>query len=111
MKRFPTDSITDGGASLNSAMPETAALKELNAAEDGALFDDGFELQTEEEDAQEPVDPIEEEISAYLDGELTPEERRGFEAKIANQPELKARVEEERLAWDALEALEAEKPQ
>ena len=110
MKRFPTDSITDGGASLNSAMPETAALKELNAAEDGALFDDGFELQTEEEDAQEPVDPIEEEISAYLDGELTPEERRAFEEKIANQPELKARVEEERLAWDALEALEADDP-
>ena len=106
MKRFPTDSITDGGASLNSAVPETAALKELDAAEDGALFDDGFELQTEEEEAQEPVDPIEEEISAYLDGELTPEER----AKIANQPELKARVEEERLAWDALEALEADDP-
>ena len=110
MKRFPTDSITDGGASLNSAMPETAALKELDAAEDGALFDDGFELQTEEEDAQEPVDPIEEEISAYLDGELTPEERGAFEEKIANQPELKARVEEERLAWDALEALEADDP-
>ncbi|MBQ4203151.1 MAG: hypothetical protein II655_05580 [Thermoguttaceae bacterium] len=109
MKRFPTDSITDGGASLNSAVPETAALKELDAAEDGALFDDGFELQTEEE-AQEPVDPIEEEISAYLDGELTPEERGAFEAKIANQPELKARVEEVRLAWDALEALEADDP-
>ncbi len=88
MKRFPTDSITDGGASLNSAMPETAALKELNAAEDGALFDDG----------------------SYLDGELTPEERGAFEEKIANQPELKARVEEERLAWDALEALEADDP-
>ena len=109
MKRFPTDSITDGGASLNSAMPETAALQELNAAENGALFDDGFDLQTEEE-AQEPGDPIEEEISAYLDGELTPEERGAFEEKIANQPELKARVEEERLAWDALDALEADDP-
>ena len=106
MKRFPTDSKTDGGARMNAATPETAALGALDAADADALADDGFELLTEEE-TQEPGDPIEEEISAYLDGELTPEERGAFEEKIALQPELKARVEAERRAWDALDALDA----
>gem|GEM_PF-4850850 len=106
MKRFPTDSKTDGGARMNAATPETAALGALGAADADALIDDGFELLTEEE-TQEPGDPIEEEISAYLDGELTPEERGAFEEKIALQPELKARVEAERRAWDALDALDA----
>ena len=109
MKRFPTDSKTDGGARMNAATPETAALGALDAADADALADDGFELLTEEE-TQEPGDPIEEEISAYLDGELTPEERGAFEEKIALQPELKARVEAERRAWDALDALDADSP-
>ena len=109
MKRFPTDSKTDGGARMNAATPETAALGALDAADADALIDDGFELLTEEE-TQEPGDPIEEEISAYLDGELTPEERGAFEEKIALQPELKARVEAERRAWDALDALDADSP-
>jgi 5-deoxy-D-glucuronate isomerase len=94
---------------MNAATPETAALGALDAADANALADDGFELLTEEE-TQEPGDPIEEEISAYLDGELTPEERGAFEEKIALQPELKARVEAERRAWDALDALDADSP-
>ncbi len=56
------------------------------------------------------IDPIDEEIVAYLDDELSPEERAAFERRLADDPKLRARVDAERSAWNALSLLDVAAP-
>ena len=56
------------------------------------------------------IDPIDEEIVAYLDDELPPEERAAFERRLADDPKLRARVDAERSAWNALSLLDVAAP-
>ncbi len=66
-----------------------------------------------DDDAPEPdaeLDPIDEEIVAYLDDELDPESRAAFERRLDDDPELRARVDAERDAWNALSLLDVEAP-
>lgn len=66
---------------------------------------DDYALETDAE-----LDPLDEEIVAYLDGELSPEERFAFERRLDAEPELRARVDAERSAWNALSLLDVEMP-
>ncbi len=78
---------------------------------DDSYFSD---LDAELDDyASEPdaeLDPLDEEIAAYLDDELSPEARAAFERRLADEPELRARVDEERSAWNALSLLDVAAP-
>ena len=56
------------------------------------------------------LDPLDEEIAAYLDDELDPEARAAFERRLADEPELRARVDAERSAWNALSLLDVAAP-
>ncbi len=55
-------------------------------------------------------DPVDEEIAAYLDDELSPTERAEFERRIDVDSELRRRVDEARNAWNALDLLVADAP-
>lgn len=80
-----------------------------NDADNISYSEQEFEqtLENVEDDLDlSPGDPLEEEIEAYLDGELSADEKRAFEQKIENDPELKKRVEDERAAWEALDLLD-----
>ncbi|MBQ2789210.1 MAG: hypothetical protein IJE97_06195 [Thermoguttaceae bacterium] len=79
--------------------PDDAYPSELDAP-----FDD----YASETDAE--LDPLDEEIAAYLDDELAPEERAAFERRLADEPELRARVDAERSAWNALSLLDVAAP-
>jgi hypothetical protein len=84
------------------------ALKDASGSVDSEYAPDFYEEELEEE--LEEFDPIDEEIVAYLGNELSPEERQAFEDKMEAEPELKARVEAERVVWDALDLLDVEEP-
>lgn len=59
---------------------------------------DGFE-------ETQPVDSIQEELVAYLDGELTPTEIDRIEKKLASDTEYRAQLLKLQQAWDALDHL------
>ena len=61
-------------------------------------------------DTDAELDPLDEEIVAYLDDELAPEERVAFERRLADDPALRARVDAERSAWNALSLLDVDAP-
>jgi len=58
-----------------------------------------------EDDAESLFDPLEEEITSYLDDELTSEERQDFERRLESDSCLKERFEKHCSAWNALELL------
>ncbi|MBR4833821.1 MAG: hypothetical protein IKU86_05740, partial [Thermoguttaceae bacterium] len=68
--------------------------------DDAEIFETDAEL--------DELDPLDEEIAAYLDGELDADARAAFERRLAEEPELRARVDEERSAWDALSLLDVD---
>ncbi|MBQ7030402.1 MAG: hypothetical protein IJO06_11585 [Thermoguttaceae bacterium] len=78
---------------------------------DDAYFselDDELDDYASETDAE--LDPLDEEIAAYLDDELDPKSRAAFERRLADEPELRARVDAERSAWNALSLLDVAAP-
>ncbi|MDO5309705.1 MAG: hypothetical protein Q4G03_09510 [Planctomycetia bacterium] len=54
----------------------------------------------------EPLDPDDEIILSYLDGELSDEERNNFEARLHQDASLHARLEEQRAALSALDSFD-----
>lgn len=50
-------------------------------------------------------DSLQEELTAYLDGELTSEHRRRVEDRLAREPEYRAELRRMQRAWDMLEKL------
>jgi hypothetical protein len=78
--------------------------------DDAHLFDLDGNLDDYAPETDAELDPIDEEIVAYLDGELAPEERDAFERRLAADPTLRARVDAERDAWNALSLLDVEAP-
>ncbi|MGN0930258.1 MAG: anti-sigma factor family protein [Thermoguttaceae bacterium] len=56
-----------------------------------------------------PLDETELQIAAWLDGELDEEERAEFEKRLENDPQLRARVESEKNALDALNLIDDDK--
>ncbi len=78
---------------------------------DDAYFSDlDAELDDYASETDAELDPLDEEIAAYLDNELDPETRAAFERRLADDPELRARVDAERDAWNALSLLDVEAP-
>ena len=70
---------------------------------DDAYFSDlDAELDNRASETDAELDPLDEEIAAYLDDELAPEARAAFERRLADEPKLRARVDAERDAWNAL---------
>jgi len=63
-----------------------------------------------ENDVESPCDPLDEEITSYLDDELTEEERQKFERRLESEPGLKERFESYRSAWNALDLLVDDAP-
>ncbi|MBQ9798785.1 MAG: hypothetical protein IJO40_02460 [Thermoguttaceae bacterium] len=85
---------------MNSPLrPDDAYFSELDAE---------LDARAPETDAE--LDPVDEEIVAYLDDELDPEERAAFERRLADDPKLRARVDAEREAWNALSLLDVAAP-
>ncbi|TWT91132.1 hypothetical protein Mal64_15310 [Pseudobythopirellula maris] len=60
-----------------------------------------------EESAEDaaPADPLHEQLTAYLDGELAPEERVALEALLERDPSARDELRRLRLSWDALDDL------
>ena len=86
---------------MNSPLrPNAPCFSELDAELDP---DDAMETDAE-------LDPLDEEIAAYLDDELEPEEREVFERRLVDDPQLRARVDAERDAWNALSLLAVDSP-
>ncbi len=52
-----------------------------------------------------PVDPLDEQLTAYLDGELPPEEARALEQRLARDVTVRERLRELAGAWDLLDNL------
>jgi hypothetical protein len=52
-----------------------------------------------------PVDPLDEQLTAYLDGELPPEEARALEQRLARDGQVRERLRELAGAWDLLDNL------
>jgi len=52
-----------------------------------------------------PVDPLDEQLTAYLDGELPPEEARALEQRLARDVTVRERLRELAGAWDMLDSL------
>lgn len=78
---------------------------------DDAYFSDlDAELDDYAPETDAELDPLDEEIAAYLDDELAPEARAAFERRLADEPELRARVDAERSAWNALSLLDVAAP-
>jgi anti-sigma factor RsiW len=48
---------------------------------------------------------LQEELTAYLDGELTSDDRRRVEARLARDPEYRAELQRMQRAWDMLDKL------
>jgi anti-sigma factor RsiW len=48
---------------------------------------------------------LQEELTAYLDGELTSEDRRRVEEKLARDPEYRGELQRMQRAWDMLDKL------
>lgn len=83
--------------------PDDAYFSDLDANLDANL--DDYSPETDAE-----LDPLDEEIAAYLDDELDPEARAAFERRLADEPALRARVDAERSAWNALSLLDVAAP-
>ena len=56
-------------------------------------------------DELNPFDAVEEELAAYLDGELEPAARQGVEQRLASDPALREKMRRTQSAWDALDLL------
>ena len=56
-------------------------------------------------DIEPPVDPLDEQLTAYLDGELPPEEARALEQRLARDVTVRERLRELAGAWDMLDNL------
>jgi anti-sigma factor RsiW len=52
-----------------------------------------------------PFDAAEEELAAFLDGELPPLQRQRMEQELANNPTLREKLHRTQQAWDALDLL------
>jgi hypothetical protein len=78
--------------------------------DDADSFDFVANLDDDAPETDAEIDPIDEEIVAYLDGELAPEARAAFERRLADDPKLRARVDAERDAWNALSLLDVDAP-
>lgn len=52
-----------------------------------------------------PVDEVDEQLVAYLDGELPPEERRALEQRLGADAELRKRLRELQNGWEMLDEL------
>ncbi len=87
-----------------SSRPDAARSSSLPPSDSFATPDDVDALETD------ALDPLDEEIAAYLDGELDDDARAAFERRLAEDPELQARVDVERSAWDALSLLDVAEP-
>lgn len=57
--------------------------------------------------SQQPDSPLPEELVAYLDGELPPEECRAVEDRLANDEAYREQLRDLDQAWEALDALPA----
>ncbi len=79
----------------------------LDDVENDEALDELY-LENDEEEDELEYDPLSEKIEAYLDDEMPTDERDEFERQLENDPELKARVEQEREAWDALDLLDVD---
>ena len=100
---------------MNSPIrPDDAYSSELNAE----LADSAPEIDAELAPVDgenvagldDELDPDDEAIVAYLDDELDPEARAAFERRLADEPKLRARVDAERSAWNALSLLDVAAP-
>ena len=78
--------------------------------DDADSFDFVANLDDDAPETDAEIDPIDEEIVAYLDGELAPEARAAFERRLADDPKLRARVDAELDAWNALSLLDVDAP-
>ena len=85
---------------------------ETRAALDALEFSDGDKSCSNQEfdelNVNESVDELDLQIEAYLDDELSSEERAEFENKLANDASLRKRVELEKKTLDALGTLDDE---
>ena len=52
-----------------------------------------------------PYDAVEEELAAYLDGELEPIARHSVEQRLTSDPALREKMRRTQSAWDALDLL------
>lgn len=55
----------------------------------------------------EPVDPVDEELLAYLDEELSDERRSSVESRLATDEAYRVRLQSLRAAWESLDLLPA----
>jgi anti-sigma factor RsiW len=56
-------------------------------------------------DESEPVDPIDEELLAYLDDELSDDQRSNVESRLATDETYRVRLQTLRAAWESLDLL------
>ena len=59
---------------------------------------------------ERPVDPEDESLVAYLDGELEPDERSRLEQRLLDEPSLRGRLQQLQRSWDWLEELPSSTP-
>jgi len=57
-----------------------------------------------------PNEILDEELIAYLDGELAADEARRLERRLGDEPALRARLRELQSTWDMLDALPKARP-
>jgi hypothetical protein len=57
-----------------------------------------------------PIDPDDELLVAYLDGELPRDQRTQFENRLLDEPELRGRLQQLQTGWDLLDALPSPTP-
>ena len=62
-------------------------------------------MRQEEKTRQQRLEAIHEEIVAYLDGELTPEQAARVESRLADRPDYQKRLQDMQQAWDLLDSL------
>ena len=67
--------------------------------QDPANIDPGAEQEP-------PLEPLDEQLSAYLDGELAPDESRQVDLMLAGDAAVRKRLREIQRTWDALDELE-----
>lgn len=57
-----------------------------------------------------PIDPDDELLVAYLDGELPRDQRTQFENRLLDEPDLRTRLQQLQTGWDMLDTLPAPTP-
>src|SRR5262245_46533002 len=67
-------------------------------------------MSTLNDPPHEPSAPVLEELVAYLDGELSPDECRQVEERLANDADYREQLHELDRAWDALDSLPSTVP-